>query len=164
MPDVPGIQQSQQRVGLGVEIPVGAGSGEQRPDVGVQYRPGRAASAGNVALGLAENVGVPADEIKALRAESQQSLQWRGLRTQRRRPEHECLLHVLLVGVEQRAHQAGAAAEPAEQRPLAHAGRGGDVIHGDRSGAPFADQSAGGIEDSAAVAGGVAALSGYQER
>ena len=65
-----------------------------------------------------------------------------------------------LVLVEQYDHQAGPAAEPAEQRALADARRGGDVIHRDGVGAVFGNQTAGGVEQQHAVSGGVTALGG----
>ena len=64
----------------------------------------------------------------------------------------------LLVLVEQHDHQAGPAAEPAEQRALAHAGGRGDVVGRDRVGAALGDQPAGGLEEQRAVACSVAPL------
>ena len=86
------------------------------------------------------------DELQPGAPVGHESLQWRRTGTQGRRAEHERLLHGLFVLVEQHQHQAGAAAEAAEQGALADAGRGGDGIHGDRVGAVFIDQPTGGVE------------------
>ena len=70
---------------------------------------------------------------------------WR-TRSQRWRAEHERLLFGLLVLVEQHDHQAGAAAEPAEQRALADTGGRRDVVGGDGVGAALGDQAARGVQ------------------
>ena len=102
-------------------------------------------------------VGV--DELEPFPAIGQQAFQrWRA-GSQRRRPEQERLLLSLLVLVEQNDHQACAAAEPAEQRALAHAGRRRDVVHGDRLGAALGDEAACGVEQQCPVAGGIAPFS-----
>ena len=89
-------------------------------------------------------VGV--DELQALATVGEQALQGRCARTQRRRTEQDGLLLGLLVLVEEHHHQAGAAAEAAKQRALAHTGRRGDVVGGDRLGAALVDQPARGLE------------------
>ena len=68
-------------------------------------------------------------ETQPVASERQQAIQRRRIGTQRRRTEHECLLADSLVLVEQHHHQAGPAAEPAEQCALADARGGGDVVH-----------------------------------
>ena len=96
------------------------------------------------------------DELQPVAPVGQQPLQRRRAGPQRRRTEHERLLLGLLVLVEQHDHQARPAAEPAEQRALADACGGGDVVHRDRVGAALGDQPAGGIQQQRAVARGVA--------
>ena len=91
-------------------------------------------------------------------AEGDQAIQRRCVGAQRRRPEQKCLLTGPFVLVEQHHHQAGPAAEPAEQRAFADAGGRGDVIHGDRFGAARRDQASRGLQQQSAIAGRVAAL------
>jgi hypothetical protein len=79
-------------------------------------------------------------------------------RAQRRGAEQECLLVGQLVLVEQDEHQSGPAAEPAEQRALAHAGFDGDVVHGHRVGSSIGDQPPRGVEQQPPIAGGIPAL------
>jgi hypothetical protein len=79
------------------------------------------------------------DEPQPRATVGQQPFQRRRAGPQRRRTEQERLLLGLLVLVEQHDHQAGAAAEAAEQSALADAGRRRDFVHGDRVWAAHGD-------------------------
>jgi hypothetical protein len=101
-------------------------------------------------------VGV--DEPQPAASVGEQPLERRRPGAQRRRAEQESLLFGLLVLVEQHDHQAGPAAEPAEQRALAHACGGRHVVHAHRVRAPFGDEVARGVEQQGTIAGGIASL------
>ncbi len=131
---------------------------EQHPDVGVLHRRGGAVPRCRIAVGGRQQLQVGMGELQPVASERQQPIQRRRVGAQWRGTEHESLLHDAFVLVEQHHHQPGPVAEPAEQRALAYAGRGGDVVHGDRVGAVFGDQSARRIEQQCAVAGRVTAL------
>ncbi|GAB10643.1 hypothetical protein GOARA_061_00820 [Gordonia araii NBRC 100433] len=68
------------------------------------------------------------------------------------------MLQPLLVVVDEGAHQAGAAAEPAEHRPLADPGGLGDLLHRDRRGASFGDELRGGVEQPDPIRGSIGPL------
>ena len=98
------------------------------------------------------------DEADPLPAERHQSIhRWR-VGAQRRRTEQECLLAGPFVLVEQHHHQAGPAAEPAEQRAFADAGGRGDVVHGDGVRAALGNQASDSLEQEGAVARRVTTL------
>src|SRR2546423_6717818 len=68
------------------------------------------------------------------------------------------LLQRALALVEQREGERAAVAEAPVERALADAGGAGDVVHRDVVDAALREERAGGLEDLAAVAGGVGAL------
>ena len=113
-----------------------------------------------IAVGRRQQRVMGVDEADPLAAERHQPIHRRRIRPQRRRPEQECLLTGPFVLVEQDHHQAGTAAEPAEQRALADAGGRGDVVHGDGVGAALGDQAAGRLEQERAIARRVTAFLG----
>ena len=99
-----------------------------------------------VAVGVREQRVVGVHELQPVASVGKQPVQRRSTRPQRWRAEHEGLLLGLLVLVEQHDHQAGPAAEPAEQRALADARGRGDVVGRDRVGAALGDEAARGLE------------------
>ena len=86
------------------------------------------------------DVAVDPDHVQSRAAERDEAFdgicagpEWRGTR-------HERRLEFLLAVVEQGEHEAGAAAEAAENRAFTDACGRGDVVHGDRVDAAFGDQ------------------------
>ena len=140
--DVVGVEQGGQGERLSIEIAGGTRSFQQHPDMAVVQHHRCVEPRLRVAGGVGEQCVVGVHELQPVASVGQQPLQRRGARPQRRRAEHERLLLGLLVLVEQHDHQPGPAAEAAEQRALADAGGGRDVVRGDRVGAALGDQAA----------------------
>ena len=143
---VVGVQQREQRGGLRVEVAGGARVFQQHRDVAVVQRRRGVEPHLRVAVGIRQQRLMGFDELQPVAAVGEQSIQRRRARAQRRRAEEEGLLLGLLVLVEQHDHQAGAAAEPAEQRALADTRRRGDIVGGDGVGAALGDQPARSLE------------------
>ncbi len=80
--------------------------------------------------------------------------------TQRGRTAQQRGLELALGVVEECREQPGAVAETAEDRALAHAGRGGDRLHREGARAVLGDQALGGLQEPGAVARGVGAQAG----
>ena len=66
------------------------------------------------------------------------------------------LLEFLLGVIEQREHQAGAAAESAEDSSFADSGAGSDGVHRDCVRSSLGDQRHGCVQEQPAIPGGVA--------
>ncbi len=131
---------------------------KQHPHVRALHR-GRPVVAGlRIAVGRRQQRVVGMDEADPLPAERHQPIQWWRIGPQGRRAEQKSLLAGAFVLVEQHHHQAGPAAEPAEQRAFADARGRGDVVHGDGVGAALGDQVAGRVQQERAVARRVTAL------
>jgi hypothetical protein len=75
-----------------------------------------------------------------------------------RRTADHALLQPGLVLADDRAGEAGAIAEPAEDRALAHARLGGDGLHRHARGAVAVEQPCGGVEHEFPVARGIGPL------
>ena len=142
MLDVVGVEQGQQCVGLGVEV-AGRSAACSSTRTCVRCTAAACDVAGlRIAVGGRQQRAVGVDEADPLPAEGEQPVQRRCVGAQRRRAEQKGLLTGPFVLVEQHHHQAGPAAEPAEQRAFADAGGRGDVVHRDGVGAALGDQVA----------------------
>ena len=156
MVNVVGVEQGQQRVGLRVEVAGGAGR--------VPAADGHACAAA-----WPERCSGSADRgwpTRAVRGGCGRTTASRPNASSRSSggasgpsgggPNRKASWLAPLVLVEQHHHQAGAAAEPAEQRALAHTGGRGDIVHRHRVGTPLGDEPTGGIQQQRPVAGRVA--------
>lgn len=83
--------------------------------------------------------------------------------TQRWRAGEDQLLKLPLPLIEQRDRQAALVGEPPVERPLAHSGRGRDIVHGDTVDSSLAEQPLRGGQHPQPVAGGVCALSYHSD-
>src|SRR5215207_9090581 len=153
-----GVEQCEQGEGLGIEIAGRARIFQQDPNVAVVQHHWLVEAHLWIAVGIREQRVVGVDELQPIAAVGKEPVQrWRA-RSQWRRAEHEGPLFNLLVLVEQHNHQAGPAAEPAEQCALSHAGGRGDVVSGYRVGTALGDERASRVEEQRSVSRCIAPL------
>ena len=128
---------------------------EEVPDMGVPE--GDGGQRASVTAGRRDHeVGVHHGALQSGGAEGDESLEgWRA-GSERRRPRDDLPLPPGLAVVEQRRHEPGPAAEPAEDGALADAGLGRDLLHRHGLDTVAVDQAVGRIEEQLPVAGGVA--------
>src|SRR6185312_10630845 len=95
--DVVGLEQRQERVGLGVQVSGGSRGSKQQTDMGVVERVRRVETSFRVAAGVFQQEAVLVDERQPRPAVCQQPFQRRCTWSQWRRAEQERVLEGLLV-------------------------------------------------------------------
>ena len=147
-----------QDLGVGLRARLAHQHGHVRAPGRVQ--PAAVARAGGGRLGADDQLGVLLQQGEQRAEEGVEALPGGRARPERGRAPQDQALQLALGVLQQRQRQPGPVAEAPEERALADARGGGDLVHRHRVDAALGEEAAGGLQDARAVAGGVGPLGG----
>lgn len=153
-----GVEQRQQRVGLGVEVAGGVRRGQQHPHVAAQDGGRRAVAGPRVAVGRRQQRVVGVGEAQPLPAEGHQPFQRRRVGPSGGGPNRNACWMARSSSSSSTIIRPARLPNRRNKVPFADAGGRGDVVHRDGVGPALGDEAASRVQQECAIAGGVAAF------